>query len=301
MDGSHRPWSRPLVGLGGLVVVAVTLAGAAALREDRAPAADAHHGQPVLPRGEFPEPGLLHVHGLGVAPSDGTLYAATHTGLFRLPERGQAVRVANRYQDTMGFTVSQDGSFLASGHPDLREDLPGRLGLIRSSDGGVTWQPMSLVGEADFHALASAPGRVYGYDAHTGTLRVTTDLRSWETLSRLDVRSLAVNPSNPSVLVASTPAGVVRSEDGGRRWAPLEGAPTLAYLGWAPSGELHGVTGSGVVFSATGDLRRWVERAGVGGAPEAFHVSVRDGVQTLYVAVAERGIVMSTDGGRRFA
>lgn len=28
------------------------------------------------------DPGLIHVHGLGINPADGTLYAATHTGLF---------------------------------------------------------------------------------------------------------------------------------------------------------------------------------------------------------------------------
>lgn len=79
-----------------------------------------------------------------------------------------------------------------------------------------------------------------------------------------------------------------------------QGAPPLTFVGWAPSGSPHGLTASGVVFTATRDLRSWVESGAVGGAPEAFLVSVRDGVETLYVAVAERGIVMSNDGGRRF-
>lgn len=301
MRRGSRVWVPALVGVGGIGVVAVTLAGITALRDqDGAPGGEPHRSHPVLPRGEFPEPGLLHIHGLGVTPADGELYAATHTGLFRVPERGSAVRVANRYQDTMGFTVSEDGSFLASGHPDLREDLPGRLGLIRSSDRGATWVPLSLAGEADFHQLVSAAGRVYGYDAPARALRVTQDLKRWETLSRLEVRSLAVSPSDPTLLVASTPGGLARSVDGGRRWTSLEGAPPLTFVGWAPGGSLHGLTASGVVFTATRDLRSWVERGAVGGAPEAFLVTARDNVETLYVAVAERGIVMSNDGGRRF-
>ncbi|MEJ7704408.1 MAG: hypothetical protein WKF47_12385 [Geodermatophilaceae bacterium] len=47
-------------------------------------------------------------------PHDGVLYAATHSGLFRLPEGGDPERVANRYQDTMGFTVTGPNTFLGS-------------------------------------------------------------------------------------------------------------------------------------------------------------------------------------------
>ena len=48
------------------------------------------------------DPGLVHVHGLGINPTDGALYAATHTGLFIVRD-GHASRVADRHQDTMGF------------------------------------------------------------------------------------------------------------------------------------------------------------------------------------------------------
>jgi hypothetical protein len=67
-------------------------------------------------------PGVAHVHGLGVNPSDGSLYVATHTGTFRIPEEGQAERIGASYQDTMGFTVAGPDRFLGSGHPDV----PGR-------------------------------------------------------------------------------------------------------------------------------------------------------------------------------
>jgi hypothetical protein len=75
----------------------------------------------------FSDPGLIHVHGLGVDAADGGVYAATHSGLFRLPDgsSGPAVRVADRWQDTMAFTVVGPNQFIASGHPDLREDKTG--------------------------------------------------------------------------------------------------------------------------------------------------------------------------------
>lgn len=34
------------------------------------------------------DPGVTHVHGLGIDPADGTLYAATHHGVFRILRRG---------------------------------------------------------------------------------------------------------------------------------------------------------------------------------------------------------------------
>jgi hypothetical protein len=61
-----------------------------------------------------------HVHGLGVDPSDQTLYVATHFGVVRMTDDGPE-RVAERWQDTMGFAVIGPRHFLASGHPDLRD------------------------------------------------------------------------------------------------------------------------------------------------------------------------------------
>jgi hypothetical protein len=100
----------------------------------------------------------VHVHRLGINPRDGALYAATHTGLFTIRDRA-ATRVADRYQDTMGFTVVGPDHFLGSGHPDFRDRQlydPNRrplLGLVDSRDAARSWRSLSLLGEADFHAL----------------------------------------------------------------------------------------------------------------------------------------------------
>jgi hypothetical protein len=61
--------------------------------------------------------GPIHVHGLGINPKDGALFVATHTGLFRAAEgERKATRVADRFQDTMGFTVVGT-AFSAPGTP----------------------------------------------------------------------------------------------------------------------------------------------------------------------------------------
>ena len=249
-----------------------------------------------------PETGVVHVHGLGVDPGDGVLYAATHSGLFRVPEQGRAARVANRAQDTMGFSIVGPGRFIGSGHPDFREDdvRPPLLGLIESDDRGETWDRISLHGEADFHALHAAHGNVYGYDATSQTFMVSQDRKDWDRRSQLAMADFAVDPTDPDTLLATTQDGVVRSTDGGRAWMPVAGAPTLVVLAWAEQGQLYGVTPDGTVQRSDDGGVTWAARGSVGGQPEAITVDVRDGRETLYVAASDRGILASADQGRTF-
>lgn len=248
------------------------------------------------------ETGVVHVHGLGVDPGDGVLYAATHSGLFRVPEQGKAARVANRAQDTMGFSIVGPGKFIGSGHPDFREDdvRPPLLGLIESDDRGETWDRISLHGKADFHALHAAHGNVYGYDSTSQTFMVSQNRKDWDRRSRLPMADFAVDPTDPDTILATTQDGVVRSSDGGRKWTPVVGAPTLVFLTWAAQGQLYGVTPDGTVQRSEDGGATWGERGSVGGQPEAITVDARGDKETLYVAATDRGIVASADQGRTF-
>lgn len=273
-----------------------------------APEAAAGHAGPAHPTASLPpvevETGIVHVHGLGVDPADGALYAATHSGLFRLdPDRGRARRVANRVQDTMGFAVVGPNTFLGSGHPDAREDdvRPPLLGLIESTDAGLTWKRLSLHGEADFHALAVGHGMVYGYDSTSGTFMVTTDRLTWDRRSRLQIRDFAVAPADRDVVVATTQQGPVRSSDGGRTWTALPAAPRLVVLAWTATAGLVGVATDGAVHRSGDSGRTWERLGSTGGEPEAMTVDVRGATVSVYVAVAGRGILLSRDGGRTFA
>jgi hypothetical protein len=249
------------------------------------------------------ETGVVHVHGLGVDPGDGTLYAATHSGLFKLPEQGEAERVANRAQDTMGFSVVGPGRFIGSGHPDFREDdvRPPLLGLIESDDAGVTWDRVSLHGEADFHALVAAHGQVYGYDSTSSTFMVTTDRKEWERRSRLQLLTFAVDPASADRVVATTPQGPAKSSDGGRTWSPVAGAPPLAVVSWDAAAGLFGVAVDGTVHRSGDRGATWQAAGSVGGEPEALTVDAPGGKPRLHVAVAGEGIVVSADGGRTFS
>ena len=248
------------------------------------------------------ETGVVHVHGLGVDPGDGVLYAATHSGLFRVPEAGRATRVANRAQDTMGFAIVGPGQFIGSGHPDSREDdvRPPLLGLIESNDRGETWDRISLHGKADFHALHAAHGNVYGYDSTSQSFMVSQNRKDWDRRSQLPMADFAVDPADPDTILATTQDGVVRSTDGGRAWTQAAGAPFLAVLTWAQQGQLYGVTPDGTVQRSADGGVTWDPRGSVDRQPEAMTVDVRDGQETLYVAATDQGILASTDQGRSF-
>ena len=244
--------------------------------------------------------GVAHVHGLGINPADGDLYAASHFGVFRVPADGKAERVGKLVQDTMGFTVVGPDHFLASGHPDINDDRlrkPGRpplLGLVESRDGGRTWEPLSLLGEADFHSLVTAHGKVYGYDSTGGRFMVSRDGKEWDTRSRIGIGDFAVDPDDADHLVAMTERGLAESGDGGRSWAPIEG-PQLALLSWNAKQGLWGVTSAGETYQRVEG--RWEPREALAGKPEALLVTDDE----LYAAAAGDGataIYVSSDGAR---
>ena len=284
-SSSHR-WRLIAVSAAGIVAVPVLLLAASA---DRG-------GQDLSAPAEESEVGMEHVHGLGVNPADGVLYAATHYGVFTVAEDGTTQRVGNR-QDTMGFTITGPNTFLGSGHPDVAVDDEPLLGLIESGDAGRTWTPLSLRGQADFHALQVAAGSVYGYDATSGTFMASSDRTSWERRSQLPMRDFTVDPEQPDAVLATTESGLVRSGDGGRTWSEVADAPPLVVLARRGDvGELFGVDVLGTVHLSVDDGATWTSRASVGAPPEAMAVEGR----TMHVAVRGGGILTSTDGGASF-
>jgi len=242
------------------------------------------------------EPGVVHVHGLGINPKDGALFAATHTGLFRIEEDGHAERVAGRYQDTMGFTVVGADHFLSSGHPGVREylddKLPPLLGLRETRDAGRSWKSISLLGDADFHILVSAHGRVYGYDSSSSALMVSEDRKRWDSRSKIELEDFAVSPFDPNKILATSRSSLLESLDGGRTWSRLP-APPLLLLEWQDEAGLWGLAPDGSVQRSEDSGRSWQSPGTLNGPPEAF-LAVSG---ALYAAVEEDGLYVSRDGG----
>lgn len=233
-----------------------------------------------------------HVHGMAVNPADGLLYLGTHGGTLVID--GKTIRqVGDSTIDMMGFAAAGPDHFYASGHPGPRDDLPNPVGLIESTDGGKTWQPLSLTGEVDFHTLGAAGEQVYGF---AGQLIGTSNGIDW-TSGAADIApaSIAVHPKDWDQVVATTEQGPARSDDGGKSFTHLDGAPLLLFVAWPTPDALWGVSPEGTVYTSADAGKTWTERGDVD-APAAFTAG-EDGT----VVVATQTEILSSNDGETFA
>lgn len=244
-------------------------------------------GEPAAPA----ENPFGHVHGLGVNPADDALYVASHSGVFRQGENGFE-RVADRWQDTMAFTVAGADHFIASGHPDLREDRPVHLGLVESTDAAVSWEPVSLEGEADFHVLELAGDLLYGYDSLSQTLMVTEDRENWSDVLTAPVLDLAADPADGGTLVLTDPRGELMRLEAGARPVPLRDGPRVGMLDWSAAGPLVGLGSEGEVWVSRDGGAGWEQSGAVPGFPQALTVA-----DDRWYTATDRGLFSSSDDG----
>lgn len=190
-----------------------------------AASATALHAQPVL----------FHDHGHGLAfTSDGkALLAPSHEGLAEFRD-GAWTEAAGAIRGFSGFSVAE-GAIYSSGH--ARPGIAGAAsaGLIRSTDGGRTWQPLALAGVADFRLLAA------GYRSHAiyvvsgrpnsampaPGLHVTHDEgKSWRRGAarglKGEIHALAAHPREAGTVAAGTGSGFFLSRDAGESFVRLD-------------------------------------------------------------------------------
>ncbi|TFC93097.1 MULTISPECIES: F510_1955 family glycosylhydrolase [Cryobacterium] len=262
-----------------------------------------------------------HIHGLGADPSTGTTYAGTHQGVWQIPTgllpdsylagapndgRTQASASDGPAFDAMGFTVAAPGLLLASGHPGADESTLSapNVGLISSTDAATTWSNLSLAGTTDFHdldavALPSGVLRVYGYDAADGTVSISDDDgATWSSGAAVGLRDLAADPANPDQVFATTESGLVRSDDAGRTFLPVPGAPMLYLIDVqdaAAGGGVVGIGPEGVVWHQDAEGEIWTRGGQTEGSPEAL--GFVGGSAPWLLAADRRGVVASDDFG----
>lgn len=253
-------------------------------------------GEPV----QGGDPGVGHVHGVGVDPADNSLYLAGHYGLFKVTSPDTVQRVAGRVQDHMGFTVIGPKTFLASGHPgEADTSSPPHLGLIRTTDAGSTWQTVSERGVADFHSLQRAGATLYAYDSQTRRVRASEDAgATWRQGAEEEVIDLAANAARPERVYAATPSGLRVSENGGMDFEPVKNAPLLGQVEAPESGVLVGTDVDNQVQVSVDDGKSW-KAAGRLPAPVAAFTAVDR--QRLLAATEDGTTHESTNGGADFA
>ncbi|MCZ2403900.1 exo-alpha-sialidase [Paenarthrobacter sp. Z7-10] len=241
-------------------------------------------------------PPAAHVHGISVEAMSGRVLLATHEGLYDVT-RKPAVKIGPTI-DLMGFTPTSDPKvFYASGHPGTGSALSNPVGLIKSIDGGVSWQPVSRQGESDFHALTYSRGGLIGFD---GALRTSTDGKKWSTTTTSFAPAvLAASPGSPDVL-ATTEQGVQRSPDGGKTWQLNAAAPVIQFAAFATAAEVAGVSPAGAVYTSSDAGRTWTATGQVPGQVEAIAAIEGSPGKPWIWAATDTGVQVSTDGGATF-
>lgn len=233
-----------------------------------------------------------HIHNISLR--DGVLLLGTHEGLWSQAPGEPPVNVSSETFDVMGFTMGDAGWF-ASGHPGEGMDGPSHLGLIESTDDGVTWQSISLSGEVDFHRLVTSGDRLLGMNSGDGALLRSDDAGvTWTSLGTPPLYDLAVSPTDPDTVIGTTQDGPVRSSDGGATFQPLAADALIALLAWDRQG-LFGVDVDGRVHASTDAGVTWTPRGESGTPPLAL------AAEGERVVVLSGGTVLeSVDGGATF-
>jgi photosystem II stability/assembly factor-like uncharacterized protein len=192
-------------------------------------------------------------------------------------------------------------------------------GLYRSEDQGLHWQRLvpgfPLPGMSLDDLVVDPSGIVYaGYwevrGGGGGVARSTDGGRSFTVLEGIrgqSVRSLAVAPSNPQVLVAGTLTGVFRSRDGGETWSRIspEDDPELRNV----DSIAVDYNDSETIYAGTWHLP-WKTRDG-GRSWRSIHLGIIDDsdimtmtvdrrLPSLVYATACSGIYRTRDAGERW-
>lgn len=177
---------------------------------------------------------LTHVHGLSYSADGERLMIPSHHGL-AVYEKGKWSKAPGPQHDYMGFSATA-GHLYSSGHPAPGSGLVNPFGLIRSRDGGKTWDKLGLEGETDFHLLATGwnSNAIYVWNPapnsrmrRSGLHLTLNDGLLWSPAAAAGLNgapnALAVHPSDSSIVAVATAGGIYLSRDSGGRFEAVAG------------------------------------------------------------------------------
>ena len=169
---------------------------------------------------------LTHVHGLAYSADGKKLMIPSHHGL-AVYENGKWSKAPGPQHDYMGFSATAKHLY-SSGHPAPGSGLVNPFGLIRSKDGGKTWDKLGLEGETDFHLLATSwnTNAIYVWNPapssrikRPGLHYTLNEGFAWKPASAKglqgDPHGLAVHPDEAANVAVATSSGIFESTDSG--------------------------------------------------------------------------------------
>jgi len=183
-------------------------------------------------------------------------------------------------------------------------------GVFRSSDGGRSWQPSGLQGEA-VRALERAPSRRHDVVAgtRTGVFRSRDGAVSWQRISPegdpelRNVDSIAIDLRDPDVVYAGTYHLPWRTKDGGKSWEPIitgiiDDSDIMSLrLDSANPDRVYMSACSGI-YRSENQGGQWTKLQGIPYAARRTHTIVQDpaNAKTFYAGTTEGGWVTDDSG-----
>lgn len=241
-----------------------------------------------------------HVHSLEVNPADGVVYAATHYGMFRLEPTGPvptADRYQDLMGFTVTGPDRFLGSgHPAVGVPEptqlglVASDDGARTWYPLSLDGEADFHSLSAAGQT-VYGWNARTSRILRSDDGGAT---------WQGGAEVATSDLDADPQHPSRVLVATDRGLMESRDGGVSLEMALAQPVrpvvlldhVVRAGGDRRPAAVGLDAAGGVWALDGE--GWVEAGRLPGVPSAFTVVAAD----RYLAATAGGVFESENAGR---
>lgn len=221
-----------------------------------------------------------HVHTLIQNSQDNSLLLGTHEGLFKSSDGGKTFKKVGtkgevNAMDFMNFAYDPTNKIIFAGGHDL--------GVIKSTDGGVTWiKTDSGVKGSDIHALAINPldnTHLFAFSVGNGVFATKDGAKSWY---RVDD-----GPDNPSTRAfgyMGTPSSMDRSMQ-------TDKTTNIGYL-WAGTG--------GGLYSSFACFCGWTKTEGISDNATIYTLASDPVNKSRMLAGTKDGIFETIDEGKTF-
>lgn len=240
----------------------------------------------------------------GISASNARSAAENGAGLYKSTDAG---RHWTRIPSIAGTSVY----CLAIWEKDRRVMVAGtNHGVYRSSDAGESWEPLSAEGELrDSSVMSIAIDPKNSSVIYAGTPHLpwksSDGGKTWHNIHSgmsddSDVFSIKIDQRNPERVYASACSGIYGSSSAGAVWAKLQGIPftnrrthVIAQDPRHPS-TLYAATTLGL-WKSTSSGASWRHTS-----EDSINALVLDSKGVMYLAVEQRGLLKSEDGGETF-